>query len=536
MKVELLEAYLTGDLRGKSAEVIESALKYDDALREAYFHQLRMDAALQVLLAPERQQENAGFASSVIAQIECEKADTDQSLKRSVLMEILEEKEEVVPQRWPDWMKATAVAAVAALCLSFVLKTVIFSSDKGVPTTAQMGAAKTEEFIAKVSQISNSNVRSGSENPLREDGWLKEGVIEVGAGTAEVAFNSGARVLIEGPASFSIQSQNRGFLQMGRITAEVPKAATGFTVNTPRLNVVDISTRFGVVVDENGDSEVHVMQGAVEASRTSGYSQEILVREGLAMRADSRTRSDLAAVPYRGDEFELSDATGNGATPLLAYHFDESGGSVLEDHGTREQEGAPIDFSLMDGELGATPRRSQGYQGGGLVFDAGDALKTTLPKEGFQVDQPFTMSFWVKIPARFNARDDQMIQRYGRGEQAWSIGCNQNRSKGAKGALMVKFGDGYIIGNSELSDGQWHHVAVRFIGGDEAEISSHVHLFVDGQIESISGWNPVSVSPAAAAVLSLGGKEQGFAGWIDGISLHGEALSTTQIHRLFEKP
>ena len=60
------------------------------------------------------------------------------------------------------------------------------------------------------------------------------------------------------------------FLKSGRLTAEVPPAASGFTVNTPRLNAVDIGTRFGVNVEENGDSELHVMEGEVEVSRTSG--------------------------------------------------------------------------------------------------------------------------------------------------------------------------------------------------------------------------------------------------------------------------
>ena len=47
MKTELLDAYLTGDLTGESVEFIESALKNDAALRECYFQQVRMDAALR---------------------------------------------------------------------------------------------------------------------------------------------------------------------------------------------------------------------------------------------------------------------------------------------------------------------------------------------------------------------------------------------------------------------------------------------------------------------------------------------------------
>ena len=104
---------------------------------------------------------------------------------------------------------------------------------------------------------------------VRKDGWISAREVVLQSGVAELTFNSGARVFLEGPAKLSLEHSNRGYLEYGRLTAEVPSRASGFVINTPRLNVVDIGTRFGVSVAPNGDTEVHVMQGVVEASRAS---------------------------------------------------------------------------------------------------------------------------------------------------------------------------------------------------------------------------------------------------------------------------
>ena len=100
---------------------------------------------------------------------------------------------------------------------------------------------------------------------------------------------------------------NRGFLKKGRLTAEVPRPATGFVINTPLMNVVDLGTRFGLTVKFNGETEVHVMQGVVEASRSKGISVPLILTEGLAVLADRRPQSRLKPVLYAGHQFVLPE-------------------------------------------------------------------------------------------------------------------------------------------------------------------------------------------------------------------------------------
>src|SRR5690606_24227319 len=82
------------------------------------------------------------------------------------------------------------------------------------------------------------------------------------SGLAEVRFHSGAKIVVEGPASIKL-ANNKAFLSEGRIAAKVPKAARGFAINTPEVNVVDLGTEFAVSV-RDFKTLVRVYEGEVE--------------------------------------------------------------------------------------------------------------------------------------------------------------------------------------------------------------------------------------------------------------------------------
>jgi hypothetical protein len=297
------------------------------------------------------------------------------------------------------------------------------------------------------------------------------------------------------------------------------------------MNAVDIGTRFGIEVDADGNSELHVMEGEVEASRSSGNSVTVLVREGLALRADDRTRSDLSPVPYAGDAFVLQIGALGTPAPALQYSFDESVGAMIEDSGTSKKFDIPL---VPEGGLDNSPRRAAGFIGSGLVFQPGNRLEVPLPGE-FRIENHHTISFWMKIPPKLGNRESLEILEYGRNGIGWRISCEDGSLRGAKGALRVEFGDGFVVGSTDLADGNWHHVAYRFIGGENANISSHVHLFVDGMPETISDFQPEEIGRGRAGSLRLGGsKSNGLDGWIDELNLFSEAIPTPAIQSLYK--
>lgn len=91
-------------------------------------------------------------------------------------------------------------------------------------------------------------------------------VLKLNAGLAKLHFVGGARILLEGPARFKIDSPRRGVLEEGKLVCRVSKTGVGFQIGTPTVDVVDLGTAFGVSVEEDGTSEVHVFEGVVETS------------------------------------------------------------------------------------------------------------------------------------------------------------------------------------------------------------------------------------------------------------------------------
>ncbi len=91
-------------------------------------------------------------------------------------------------------------------------------------------------------------------------------VLRVERGLAEIHFRSGARVVLEGPASLELLSANGARLLRGKLSARVPGSAVGFEVLSPRGKVVDLGTEFGVSVGDGGATDVRVFAGKVEAS------------------------------------------------------------------------------------------------------------------------------------------------------------------------------------------------------------------------------------------------------------------------------
>ncbi len=80
-------------------------------------------------------------------------------------------------------------------------------------------------------------------------------------GFVEVAFDNNAKVTIEGPAEFYITGEDRIKCNYGSVFSNVPKEAIGFAIATPKALIIDLGTQFGVQIDKQGDTELHVLKG-----------------------------------------------------------------------------------------------------------------------------------------------------------------------------------------------------------------------------------------------------------------------------------
>lgn len=141
-------------------------------------------------------------------------------------------------------------------------------------------------------------------------------------------------------------------------------------------------------------------------------------------------------------------------------------------------------------EEGDPPRATPGVFGSALSFDGkGGYAESNFP--GIGGTEPRTVSFWVKVPEDFKVREGFGIVSWGQFAGAnygevWQISINPLEDDGPIGRLRVGAHGGQIIGDTDLRDGRWHHVAVVLYQAGRPDIGKHVLIYLDGELEPIS--------------------------------------------------
>jgi hypothetical protein len=137
--------------------------------------------------------------------------------------------------------------------------------------------------------------------------WRAGQLVEIASGTALLDFVCGVRCAISGATLLQLDGPRSVTLDSGLATFEVPPQAVGFTVHTHGGSFTDLGTEFGVNVAFEGQSEVHVFRGLVDA-RADGEDGEEPVRQRLraeqSVRLDPYSRS-LIPVEFAPDHFTM---------------------------------------------------------------------------------------------------------------------------------------------------------------------------------------------------------------------------------------
>jgi hypothetical protein len=149
---------------------------------------------------------------------------------------------------------------------------------------------------------------------------------DLSAGYLEIAYDRGAKVILQGPCKYVVDSETGGFLGIGELTARIESRASKvespaesarqeprsrpstrdaglFTVRTPTATITDLGTEFGVSVDELG-SKVHVFSGQVDVG--------LHARSGAAGGSRHLTAGQMASVGRAG----IQTITHSGLRPM----------------------------------------------------------------------------------------------------------------------------------------------------------------------------------------------------------------------------
>ncbi len=155
-----------------------------------------------------------------------------------------------------------------------------------------LAASRGSSGAARVTGLVNCEWPEGI-NPLKFGDLLSfSHRLQLQKGLIQLTFETGAKVVVEGPSDFVVGSPNSATLEEGKIAAVVPQSGRGYTIFTPTAEIVDLGTEFGVAVDDQGLSEIHVFEGDVVARpRRNDRSSAKLIHA----RQDEAIQFDAAA-------------------------------------------------------------------------------------------------------------------------------------------------------------------------------------------------------------------------------------------------
>lgn len=214
------------------------------------------------------------------------------------------------------------------------------------------------------------------------------------SGFAQIKTTKNVSVLLEGPCNIVFDQQgNTLHLKQGKLSANVPPQAVGFTVDTPTARVVDYGTQFGVEVGNDGATRAAVFTGEVELSELSDTpdrpTRNIRLTAGWSSKVSAKGVLHRSPKPVLADDHarfaKSMDEVGDPAfayrravltsRPVVYWGFDEGQATTRNLVGQEALDGQAIgQTSSADGLFGK-------------------ALKLTGQVEsmgGFRTQRPFT--------------------------------------------------------------------------------------------------------------------------------------------------
>jgi hypothetical protein len=143
------------------------------------------------------------------------------------------------------------------------------------------------EIVAQITDVKDCRWRR-DESPANKADQLPAGrQLDIERGLVQITYENGAVVLLEGPASFTVDSWKSGTLARGRLSVRAEtEQSHGFTINAPHARFTDLGTNFGIKTDAQEDAEIHVFQGTVEVRDAARENLMAAVRltQGKAAR------------------------------------------------------------------------------------------------------------------------------------------------------------------------------------------------------------------------------------------------------------
>jgi hypothetical protein len=444
-------------------------------------------------------------------------------------------------RRWAAFGVAAAAAIVAGVWLPGLWR------HDDASSTLEL---ETDRIAAQITGVSDCRW-GGREAGLEPGDTLRAGQhLELAKGIAEITFDCGAQITLEGPAALSIDSAWEATLNHGKMSVEVPHEAIGFRAASATVDVVDLGTEYCMLVSKEGETDVGVLQGSVQATPRGapGRDEAPMILQQRRARRFSRTGSEEIENPAGMlDRFTKPAKLQRARKPvsIVRWPLDGDGSRV----GRAEISGQPADRFNMVFESSA-----DGAQIHETALDSGKGkfdgqLTAHAPAPGLGDRAPHTVAFWVRISPDAPLTSAGPIVAWltaganENGVQTAQITWNTDPTQGPLGALRTDIGRVSAVGTTNLRDGAWHFVAVVPMPRSRWQ----VRQYVDGRLDEtatkvIKKRRQEALAAAQDDVIWLAGLPnsarsggQRFQGELSELAIADRALAPPEIKRLMNQ-
>jgi hypothetical protein len=180
--------------------------------------------------------------------------------------------------------------------------------------------------VARLASVIDCVWSSETTSPKVGDDLMAGRKLLLKTGLAEVVFRSGAHAIVEGPAVFEVCSGTAGRLTRGKCTVTVEDPlARGFEIRTQGMTYTDLGTEFGTLVTPNGEQEMHVFRGRVQAEQSTqqGPGSKGQGATGSGSRVPTPRSTPLVVSAHQGIRVAASNVSGKPGKPIELIAADE---------------------------------------------------------------------------------------------------------------------------------------------------------------------------------------------------------------------
>lgn len=454
------------------------------------------------------------------------------------------ERSPVSGRRWLGIAVAVGLGAVAAAVLIGLFRLPPEVGPERSPETAVAPPTPRPPGVALLTRSVGASW-VGVAHPPGVGAPLPAGRVHLSAGLVQLEFYGGAAVVLEGPVEFELRDAARGFCQSGRLTARAGPNARGFVIGTPRCEVTDRGTEFGLSVTPAGD-EVRVFEGRVAVTAPAPFeAREVPAGQGLRVAPDGTTGpvapNPAPFVTAREMERRATDDSrakyGAWKEESARLRADER---VAVYYSFEDQQ--PWDRTLRSDAPGARRELDGAVVGcrwvtgrwpgkGALEFKhVGDRVRVNVPEEF----RSFTLAAWVRVDSYDRWLSALLLaDGWERGALHWQLSDTGAVILGS--SRQIRHDSPPVIGMGKL--GQWTLIAA--VCDQDARTVTH---YVDGRRVSAGRTfsdAPVRIGPAEIG--NWGAPSAGdtnpvrsFNGLFDEFIIFRAALTSGEIGRLYD--